>query len=87
MAQWIEDLVLLAVAWVTSVVWVRTLAQELLHVVGAAKKKKKKKKKKVRMQQFLSFLFQRLPTLGCVKIWFGFYLIKEEINAASFKCL
>ena len=46
MAQWIEDLVLSAVAWVTSVVWVRTLAQELLHVVGAAKKKKKKKKKK-----------------------------------------
>ena len=31
------------VAWVTAVVWVQSLTQELLHTSGAARKKKKKK--------------------------------------------
>ena len=40
MAQQVKDPVLsLAVAWVTAVVWVQFLAQELVHAVGAARKK------------------------------------------------
>ena len=33
--------VVMAVAWVTAVVWVQSLAQKLLHAAGATGKKKK----------------------------------------------
>ena len=40
-AQWVKDLALFtAMAWVTAMVQVQSLAQELLHVTGTAKKGK-----------------------------------------------
>ena len=38
MAQWVKDLALSAVALVTTMAHVQSLAQEFLHAVGAAKK-------------------------------------------------
>ena len=45
--MWLNNLgsgVVNAVAWVTAVVWVQSLAQEFLHAVGAAEKREKKKR-------------------------------------------
>ena len=47
MAQWVKDAALLtAVAWVTAVVHIRSVAWELPHAMGTTKRKRGKEKKK-----------------------------------------
>ena len=70
-------------AWVTSVEWVQTLAQELPHAVD---KKKKKKKKNQKQNSKSSSELQKLPHLPYfvyVKD-FTIYLLTEGRN---FRCL
>ena len=54
MAQQVKDL---AVALVTAVVWVQSLAPELPHALCVAKKKKKKKREKRKKKRKKSFWY------------------------------
>ena len=50
----------IAEALVTAVVWIRSLAQELLHASGAAKKKKKKKKTRKEIYKNYYYLLKKM---------------------------
>ena len=55
--------VVTAVAWVTAVVWVRSLTRELLYAVSAARGKKKKKDRKKQARQERSLHLKKENTV------------------------